>query len=193
MNSNHRGIQAIILRVVIALTLVLPLLVTAGCIGSEQTNNAPRATDTSQQQGNQVALEDYVFEWGGYTMRLIRVADDAEATMAGTLKPAEGMKIIRVDFEYLAGGQNSGFTQSTLANTLKSSPIALRDANGTHYQVGSILTHPDYAVGASNNIGLANAYTQIGFVPSVPAGTNISDYTLVIGDIEVQLKPISGS
>ena len=123
------------------------------------------------------ALETTQLSWGGYTMGVDCVTADPER-MASSELSGQG---IRITFRYESGGNTGGFDGNQVFDLLESSPIVLKDADGNEYTYNGGVTDI-MLVFSGNSLSIAEDMPRFGIIFDVPAGTDLSDYTLSVGD-----------
>lgn len=159
-----------IVSFMLALSLAAVPVALTGC-GSGGGQAAP--TQTPEE-----ALANAELSWCGYTMGIDYVTADQER-MAGSEFSGMG---IRVTFRYIDDESgNGGFDGTNLFELIDANPIVLRDASGAEYLYTDSLTDVTF-VFSGNNLTVATDMPRFGIIFDVPAGTEIGDYTLSVGD-----------
>lgn len=161
-----------IISFVLALSLALVPVALVGC-GSASGPAGSAAAPSPEE-----AIANAELSWCGYTMGIDYVTADQER-MAGSEFSGMG---IRVTFRYIDGGTGTGgFDGNKMFELIDSNPIVLRDASGAEYYYNDSLTDVTFTI-TGTFFAISDAMPRFGVIFDVPAGTEIGDYTLSVGD-----------
>ena len=134
-------------------------------------------------QSPEEALESAEITWNGYTMGIDCVTADQER-MAGSELSGQG---IRITFRCISDeAGHGGFDGNTIFEDLEASPIILKDSSGTEYEFTGGVTDITLTI-TGNSLEISDSMPRFGMVFDVPAGTELGDYTLVVGDSTLTL------
>lgn len=153
---------------VLAISLAFVPVVLAGC---------GAGGGSAAEQSHEVTLANAELLWCGYTMGI----DCATADQERISDDISGMGI-RITFHYIGDESgNGGFDGAQLFDLIDANPIVLTDASGTEYRYTDSLTDVQFTI-TGNDFAISNAMPRFGIIFDVPAGTDIGDYTLSVGD-----------
>ena len=172
-----RKLVSSLLTLMLSLSLSAVLIVLVGCSSNSEGGGPAAPTQTPEE-----ALESAELSWSGYTMGVDCVTADPER-MASSDLSGQG---IRITFRYISGGSTGGFDGNQVLNNLDSEPIVLRDSSGNEHTYNGGVTDI-MLVFSGNSLNIAEDMPRFGIIFDVPAGTELGDYTLVVGDSTLTL------